>query len=176
VILFIGSGFERKGLATLIRALGILADKDRSIRLLVIGRGDISKYAAIAQGAGVADNVIFAGPVKGATEYYAAGDIFALPSVYEPFSNACLEAMAAGLPVVTTSRNGVSEIIDDGLNGGVCLDPLNPEELAEKLTPFLDAPKRAEAGRLARVEAEKYPIEKNIEGFLALIEKVNSIN
>ncbi len=172
VILFIGSGFERKGLATLIGALGILPDRDRSIKVLVIGRGESARYAGVAREAGVADKVIFAGPVKGATDYYAAGDIFALPSIYEPFSNACLEAMAAGLPVVTTSRNGVSEIIEDGVNGGVCSDPANPEELAVKIAPFIDKEKRGRAGALARAEAEKYPIEKNINGFLSLIEKV----
>ena len=176
VILFIGSGFERKGLATLIRAVGILPDRDRSVRLLVIGRGELSRYAAMAQRAGVADKVVFAGPVKGATDYYAAGDIFALPSIYEPFSNACLEAMAASLPVVTTSRNGASEIIEDGVNGGICRNPTDAEELAGKIAPFLDKKKRAEAGRLARAEAEKYPIERNINSFLTLIEKVNGVN
>ena len=176
VILFIGSGFERKGLATLIRAVGILPDRDRSVRLLVIGRGELSRYAAMARRAGVADKVVFAGPVKGATDYYAAGDIFALPSIYEPFSNACLEAMAASLPVVTTSRNGASEIIEDGVNGGICRNPTDAEELAGKIAPFLDKKKRAEAGRLARAEAEKYPIERNINSFLTLIEKVNGVN
>ena len=176
VMLFIGSGFERKGLATLIRALGLLAHKDPELKLLVIGRGELARYAAVARRAGVADRVVFAGPVKGATDYYAAGDIFALPSIYEPFSNACLEAMAASLPVVTTSRNGASEIIEDGVNGGICRNPTDAEELAGKIAPFLDKKKRAEAGRLARTEAEKYPRERNINSFLTLIEKVDGIN
>ena len=86
VILFIGSGFERKGLGPLIKALGSLSYKDPKLKLLVIGRGPKPKYAALARSAGVSDRVIFAGPVKGATDYYTAGDIFALPSIYEPFS------------------------------------------------------------------------------------------
>ncbi len=172
VILFIGSGFERKGLGPLIRALGLIADKDPALKLLVIGRGNIARYEAVARGAGVADRVVFAGGVKGATDYYAAGDIFALPSIYEPFSNACLEAMAAGLPVVTTRRNGVSEIIEDGVNGAICSNPTDPEELADKLALFLDKEFRVRAGALARAEAEKWPIEKNIESFLELIEKI----
>jgi UDP-glucose:(heptosyl)LPS alpha-1,3-glucosyltransferase len=172
VILFVGSGFERKGLATLIRAVGLLAHKEAELKLLVIGRGELSRYAGVARKAGVADRVVFVGPVKGATDYYAAGDIFALPSIYEPFSNACLEAMAAGLPVVTTSRNGASEIIEDGVNGGICQDPSDPQELADKIAPFLDEKKRAEAGPLARAEAGKYPIERNIKNFLSLIEKI----
>src|SRR5205814_943700 len=50
---------------------------------------------------------------------YAAADIFILPTIYDPFSNACLEALACGLPVITTRANGFSEIIEDGVHGSI---------------------------------------------------------
>lgn len=169
LLLFVGSGFERKGLIYAIRALSILKDKG-DIRLLVIGRGNTSKYLREARRLRVEDRVIFKGPVKGALEFYPAGDIFVLPSIYEPFSNACLEAMAAGLPVVTSRVNGASEILTDGVNGAILEDPTDHFEIAGKIAQFLDKEKRKKACELARREAVKYPIERTVTEFLKLIE------
>lgn len=169
LLLFVGSGFERKGLMYVIRALGLLKDKG-DIRLLVIGKGRHGEYLKEARRLGVAERVIFKGPVKGAVRYYSAGDIFTLPSIYEPFSNACLEAMAAGLPVITSKVNGASEVITDGVNGGVVDDSTDEKEIAGKIIPFLDKDTRLRAGGLARDEAFKYPIERNVSEFLKLLE------
>ncbi|MBI5644204.1 MAG: glycosyltransferase family 4 protein [Deltaproteobacteria bacterium] len=169
LLLFVGSGFERKGLLYAIRALGFLKDKG-DIRLLVIGKGKADGYIAEAKRLGVEGRVMFKGPVEGASSYYQAGDIFILPTIYEPFSNACLEAMAAGLPVITSRINGASEILSDGVNGGIVENPLDHEEIAGKITLFLDKNKRVKAGELSRAEALKHPIERNVEEFLKLIE------
>ena len=64
------------------------------------------------------------GVVRDLPGLYAAADIFLLPTLYDPFSNACLEALAAGLPVITTRDNGFSEIIDDRVHGSIVDDPL----------------------------------------------------
>lgn len=169
LLLFVGSGFERKGLKYLIRALGLLKDKG-DIRLLVIGKGKASKYLKEAKRLGVEDRVIFKGPVRDAIKLYPAGDIFVLPSIYEPFSNACLEAMASGLPVVTSRVNGASEIITEGAEGAIVEDPLDPSEIAGKIGKFLDKEKRIRAGGLARKRAEDFPIDKTVSEFLQLIE------
>lgn len=171
ICLFVGSGFERKGLKYLIRAVASLRDK-KGLRLVVVGKGKASGYIDEAKALGIGGNVIFKGPVKGALKYYQAADVFALPSIYEPFSNACLEAMATGLPVVTTRVNGASEVIKDGVSGGVVEDPTDADEIARKLALFFDKKKRAEAGWLARKAAEALTIEKNVEGFLALIDEI----
>src|SRR3989304_4428990 len=98
-LLFVGSGFERKGLRFLIEALGILKKESRGgsgrqkiVKLVVVGKGKTEKYREIADRCGVGTDITFVGPVKDAQSYYYAADIFVLPSIYEPFSNACLAA------------------------------------------------------------------------------------
>ncbi|MBI3753097.1 MAG: glycosyltransferase family 4 protein [Deltaproteobacteria bacterium] len=176
VLLFVGSGFERKGLRFLIEALGILKKERQnggqspSYKLVVVGKGDIKKYQNVADRCGVAGDVQFIGPAKDVKGYYVAADIFVLPSIYEPFSNACLEAMAAELPVITSRINGVSEILTDGKDGMIVNDPANPVELAERIKPLLNEEIRLAAGKRARTTVENYTIEKNVEKLLRLIE------
>lgn len=173
LLLFVGSGFERKGLIFLVRALAELKYKG-DVRLVVVGKGRPAKYLKEARRLGVSDRIIFKGPVKGALEFYQAGDIFVLPSIYEPFSNACLEAMAAGLPVVTTSANGASELITEGVNGAVVEDPADTAGLAGKIGLFLAPEARKEAGERARIEALMYPVERNVNEFMKLIDEVKN--
>ena len=106
VALFAGSGWDRKGLRTAVEAMGELP----KATLLVAGKG--KPFTASA-------NVKFLGPRSGLQADFAAADVFMLPTFYDPFSNACLEALAAGLPVLTTTANGFSEIITDGAHGSV---------------------------------------------------------
>ena len=105
-LLFAGSGWERKGLRE-----AIAACRNPGLRLLVAGRGDERKFKA--------PHVQFLGVVRDMPALYAAADIFILPTFYDPFSNACLEALASGLPVITTRDNGFSEIIEDGVHGSI---------------------------------------------------------
>ena len=167
LLLFVGSGFERKGLRFLIRALALIKDK-ADIRLVVIGKGRTPEYVREAKRLGVLDRVIFKGPLKNARDYYCAGDIFVLPSIYEPFSNSCLEAMAAGLPVVTSSANGVSELLT-GMNG-VVQDPSDAGEIAARITPLLDEAVRLKAGQAVMEAASEYTMERNVSEFLRLVE------
>ncbi|HLA51136.1 MAG TPA: glycosyltransferase family 4 protein, partial [Thermodesulfobacteriota bacterium] len=172
-LLFVGSGFERKGLGFLIEAVGILKGSGyNKIKLIVAGKGKIKKYKNAADRLGIGKDVIFTGPVKDVQGYYSAADIFVLPSIYEPFSNACLEAMASGLPVVTSRINGASEILTDGKDGIIIDNPSNPEEIAEKIKPLLAGQARHAAGMEARMTVAKYSIEKNVERFLRLIDDV----
>lgn len=188
LLLFVGSGFERKGLKFLIEAMAIIQGsgvrdqgsgrygpvlKRRNLRLLVVGKGNYRTYLRLARRFGVGMDVIFKGPVKDVKGYYYASDIFVLPSIYEPFSNACLEAMAGGLPVVTSRANGVSEILADGEDGMIIDDPTNPGEITERIVPLLERHKRLEMGRAARNKAEGYSIERNVDEFLRLIDIYN---
>ncbi len=169
VLLFVGSGFERKGLRYLIRALAILPEETV---LVVIGKGRIAPYEKEAERLGIEKRVRFLGPVKGATSYYPVADVFVLPSIYEPFSNACVEAMAAGLAVVTSRVAGVSEIIVDGIEGGVVEDPTDAEALAACIKPFLNAKTARAAGARARKRTQTLTMENNVEGFLRLVDDI----
>src|SRR3990167_8666182 len=178
-LLFVGSGFERKGLRFLIEALGTLkkeskvgSARQKIVKLVVVGKGKTEKYREIADRCGVGTDITFVGPVKDAQSYYYAADIFVLPSIYEPFSNACLEAMASGLPVITSRINGASEILTDEKDGMIVDDPTNPKELAFKIKPLLGEETRLAAGKMAQMAVEGYTIEKNVEKFLKLIEEI----
>jgi UDP-glucose:(heptosyl)LPS alpha-1,3-glucosyltransferase len=118
VILFVGSGFERKGVPALLRALAQMRRRDAL--LLVVGRDSGQrKMMALAERLGVAERVRFLGGQQDVRPYYGAADCFALPTVYDPMPNAALEALACGLPVVTSTTSGAAELIQPGVNGQV---------------------------------------------------------
>jgi UDP-glucose:(heptosyl)LPS alpha-1,3-glucosyltransferase len=119
VILFVGSGFERKGIPALLRALARMTRCDAL--LLVVGRDSHQRdMAALAGRLGVAGRVRFLGGQQDVRPYYGAADCFALPTLYDPMPNAALEALACGLPVVTSTTSGAAELIRHGVNGHVC--------------------------------------------------------
>src|SRR5215471_12936484 len=106
-LLFAGSGWERKGLLFAIEAMALC--ENRKLRLLVAGRGNARPYQTTPLCFWREKPVQFLGEVADLVPLYAAADIFILPTIYDPFSNACLEALACGLPVITTRSNGFSE-------------------------------------------------------------------
>jgi len=159
VALFLGSGFERKGLEAAIRALRLVKEMDGAIRhlkLLIVGRDRQEPWLKLAARLGVSDMVVFAGQTAKPEDFYAAADIFVLPTKFDPFSNATLEAMSCGLPVITTAENGVSEIILDGENGFVMQRPDDYMGLASTLGYLGCEKARRETGENARITAEGF--------------------
>jgi UDP-glucose:(heptosyl)LPS alpha-1,3-glucosyltransferase len=119
VILFVGSGFERKGIPALLQALARMARRDAL--LLVVGRDSHQRaMVALADRLGVTGRVRFLGGQPDVRPYYGAADCFALPTLYDPMPNAALEALACGLPVVTSTSSGAAELIEPEVNGHVC--------------------------------------------------------
>ena len=157
-VLFAGSGWERKGLRFAIEAVEKCG---KEMRLLVAGRGDKRKYrSARAEFLDLAQDM---------PALYGAADIFLLPTIYDPFSNACLEALAAGLPVVTTRANGFSEIIGDGVQGTILDDPRNTDAICEALRFWSDSVRREQV----RVEnitlARRFDISANVARTLEIL-------
>jgi len=139
VWLMIGSGFQRKGVTESIRALTTLPND----QLWIIGNDrQPDHFRKLAHRAGVANRMRFLGPQQDVRPYLAAADAFLLPSWYDPFPNACLEAFACGLPVVTSDATGTAELIRAGENGFVCragdVDDLSRQ--MQFLRPRLDNP------------------------------------
>lgn len=120
LLLYVGSGFARKGIPPLLEALAALPRQD--VYLLAVGADRKLKQAKQQAAAlGLGDRAIFTGPLPDVRACYGAADAFVLPTLYDPFPNAALEALACGLPTLTTDGCGVAEILTPGVNG--CIVP-----------------------------------------------------
>jgi UDP-glucose:(heptosyl)LPS alpha-1,3-glucosyltransferase len=172
VLLTLGSGFERKGVATVVRALARLKAAARALPLaLVAGEGDRASVRRLAQGEGVEARVRLLGPVDDPRPLYAAADLFVLPTLYDPSSNATLEAMAMGLPVITTATNGSAELLEPGRSGWVLERPDDDAGLARLIDEAAGADLRAvgEAGRRA---VEPYTWARYLDETLGLYRRL----
>jgi UDP-glucose:(heptosyl)LPS alpha-1,3-glucosyltransferase len=149
VLLFVSNNFARKGLAIALRALASMRPGDAPMRLIVAGAGSISGFRRRAKRLGVAGKTVFTGAVTDIERYYAAADIFILPTRYDPCATVCLEAMACGLPVVTTAMNGAAEFIDDSKTGFVLGAGDSAESLAARIRDLADHDRCARAGGAA---------------------------
>ncbi len=117
VFLFMGSGFERKGLRAAIQALAATP----SAHLIVVGRDKhAARYEHLARRLHLHQRVHFLGPQAQVQPYYGAADALVLPTLYDPFPNVALEALACGLPVITSTKSGAAELIEADKNGYVC--------------------------------------------------------
>jgi UDP-glucose:(heptosyl)LPS alpha-1,3-glucosyltransferase len=146
-VLFVGSGFKRKGLAFLLQAFNRLSDK--TCLLWVVGKGNSAPYQRAARRLGVADRVRFWGPAHETAPFYQAATVLALPTLYDPCSNVVLEALASGLPVITTASNGAAEFLSPGENGVIVQQPDDITGLSESLALFLDQGRDPQVQRLA---------------------------
>jgi UDP-glucose:(heptosyl)LPS alpha-1,3-glucosyltransferase len=169
LILFVGSGFERKGLKFLIQSLQFLSSENWC--LLLMGKGNWSRYLHVASSENQ-EKITCLEPVNDLEKYYAAADIFVLPSIYEPFGNANLEALASGLPVVTSANSGAAEILEHGKNGVVVENPSDPKEIADNINSLFDPAVRESMGRKARSLAEKFTQESNLQEMMKVYEEV----
>ena len=158
-LLFAGSGWERKGLLFAIEAMQLC--KNRKMRLLVAGRGNKRSYKS--------KRVQFLGEVSDLVRLYAAADIFILPTIYDPFSNACLEALACGLPVITTRANGFSEIIEDGVHGSIVDFANDLVGLRDAIQLWSDAARRATVRPTNIQCAAQFDISRNVAWTLEIL-------
>ncbi|HEY3099271.1 MAG TPA: glycosyltransferase family 4 protein [Methylomirabilota bacterium] len=157
-VLFAGSGFERKGLSTAIRALAHLGDG--GARLLILGRGDAAPYRRLADERGVAGRVVWLGARPDIERWYAAADVLVLPTRYEPFGNVHLEALASGLPVVTSAVAGGAEVVDD--RSGAVVAPDDAAGFAAALEK-LRGRNAAELRDAARAAAEPFTFARQVQ-------------
>lgn len=170
VILFASNNFARKGLDTVITALAELGRQRCPYSLIVAGAGKPARYLSRAQAQGLDSQVIFAGPAPAIEAYYGAADIFVLPTLYDPFANVCLEALACGLPVITSKYNGVAEILGEA--GLVMDNPQDSWDLAKKLLYLAEPKIREKMGALARQLALGFSWEENVRQTEALFLRV----
>lgn len=159
VLLFVGANFTRKGLGLLLEALAVAGEAGRRMRLVVLGGRPTHRWMGRVTALGLTGRVQFVEAAADPERYYAAADLFVLPTHFDPFANATLEAMAAGLPIVTTRMNGVAEILKPGTDGFVLDGPPSALGLAKLLLELADADIRRATGEAARETALRFPWE-----------------
>ena len=164
-VLFAGSGWERKGLRFAIEAMN--AARLPRATLLVAGRGR-------ERGLPRSGCVRFLGAVKDMPRHLAAADAFLLPTLYDPFSNACLEALASGLPVITTAHNGFAEIIAPGVEGEVVAQPDDIAALVGALEKWSDPARRAAIRPRLLALGAQFSIAENVRQTHAIIERARA--
>jgi UDP-glucose:(heptosyl)LPS alpha-1,3-glucosyltransferase len=170
-MLHVGSGFERKGVAVLLRAV---ASAPVASHLIVLGRDKHeSRYRRLAAKLGIETRVHFMGAQPDPRPYYAAADAFAMASIYEPFANASMVALAMGLPVVTSTKSGAAEILENGKTGYVC-DALDVAGFAQAIHAFADHDSRLAMGLAARRLAERFSLPTMTQQLLQLYERLLS--
>jgi glycosyltransferase involved in cell wall biosynthesis len=128
VILIIGNDWKKKGLDALLRAMARL--KELPLKLMVVGKDDLSLYAGMVEKLGLRERVSFEGPSSDVMRFYGAADVYAGPSLEDGFNLPILEAMACGLPVIASIITGASENIEDGRNGLILREPTDDAALA----------------------------------------------
>jgi glycosyltransferase involved in cell wall biosynthesis len=155
-ILLIGNGWKNKGLPCLIEAAALV--RDRPVRLLIVGSDSTAPYEQAIRSLGMTGAVDFLPPRPDVEFYYAAADVYASPSIEDAFPLPPLEAMACGLPVITSrSAGGASEFIRQGEDGLVLEDPTDARTLSEWLARLAgDSNWRDQLGLAAAQTAAQY--------------------
>ncbi len=154
-IVSVGRLYARKGLFTLIQSMPAVIKRFPKAKFIISGKGqsdEMKKLIAHAERIGVKNNIVFTGyyPDKKLPKLYQAADVFAFSTFYEHHPFAVLEALATGLPVVTTTVGGIPETIESGRNGFL-VEPFNEKQFADKILYLLENPGfAAEMGALAR--------------------------
>jgi UDP-glucose:(heptosyl)LPS alpha-1,3-glucosyltransferase len=165
VALLLANDFQRKGLREAIQ--GVAQVRDPRLTLLVAGKQPTSSYRALANREGVGQ-IIFAGSTSDPAALYQAADFFLLPTRHDPCSLVVLEALAMGLPVISTAQNGACEIMTDGQQGFVLTDPGDIVTLAQAMRKMLDDKLRQTMSAAALELRPRLAHERHLE----LLEKI----
>ncbi len=151
--LFVGNGFKRKGLPFLLKGLSNLS---RPYQLTIVGKDkNMDAYRKMARGL----NVRFVGPQENVTPYYQAADALVIPSIYDPFSNVTLEALAMGLFVVSSKYNGGHEVLEE--KSGLIIEDLT--DMQPTLEKALDYPKTKESATLIRQSIKELDFSNQLD-------------
>jgi glycosyltransferase involved in cell wall biosynthesis len=160
VLVLVGNDWKKKGLVTLMKALALL--KDLPLVLVVAGKDDPAPYQRRIRELGLEEKVKFFPSRPDVQWYYAAADVYTGPSLEDTFAQPPAEAMACGLPVITTATNGTAEIMTDGFDGLILQDPNDVDGLAERIRWFYEHPEQRESIAAHATEtASKYTWDRN---------------
>lgn len=168
IILYVGSGFKRKGVEEFLHILAKL--KYKNYKAFIVGKDKrIKHYKNLAKELGVEKKVIFTGPRSDVNDFYTVSDIFLFPTRYEPFSNVILEAMNFSNAVFTTKQNGASEVLDEAF---VMTDPKD-YKISKKIDSLLFDREKLNKVKMENIlKSREFSIEKNLENTMKVIDEV----
>jgi UDP-glucose:(heptosyl)LPS alpha-1,3-glucosyltransferase len=173
--LFVGHNFKLKGLPDLLKSLRLRLERNpgaRPIHLLVCGGGKIEPFRKSVQSLGLSRFVTLIGFAKDIKACYHASDFFALPSYYDPCSLVVFEALACGMPVITTACNGAGEVMTEGREGFVIPSPGDHDLLADALDRMTDDAARSVMSRHAEELGKAQSFDNHVARLLAVFEEV----
>lgn len=177
VFLFISYDLKKKGIEPLVEAASRLKKMgNANFKVMVIGGLPYRALSRQIKALNIEDKILFTGPVRSTEEYYANSDVFVLPTYYDACSLVVIEAMACGLPSITTTANGAAGIITDGKNGYIIPHPSGSQELAKKMQLLLDYEKRQEMSREALHTGQSYSAKKNHQEMMKILGEVAALN
>ena len=172
--LFVAMNYRLKGLAPLLHGVAA-AGLGQKFRIAVVGHPKVARYQRLAERLGVADRVRFIGHRDDPKDCYFAADFLVHPTFYDPCSLVVLEALACGLPIITTVYNGASELLTVPDNGLVVRDPHDSTELAAALCQMADSGYRRTAATAARAAAGRWTFEDHYQALVQLFGQVRTI-
>lgn len=172
LLLIAAHNFALKGVPSLLEAMRRLAARGQPVHLLVVGGKRVDRWTRIAQRMGAGAAVTFLGTMSDMAPLYAAADVYVQPTFYDPCSLVVLEALAAGLPVITTHFNGVSELLTEGQEGFILADPRGVETLVDRIQVMLEPTVRDRMARAARQLALRHTLDHNCEQIEAVYQEL----
>ena len=174
LVLLVAHNFRLKGVGCWMEAQAkLLREGMDSLQALVVGKGDSARWHRLAARLGLARHLTFVGPSERVPAFRHAADVLVHPTFYDPCSRVVLEALASGLPTITTRWDGSAEMILEGVNGFVLDDPNNTTKLAELVQRLRDPELRASIGTEARGRADAFSMEQHARSMLELYEAVS---
>ncbi len=171
--LCVAHNFRLKGVARLIEATAHLAPDARDrLRILIVGRDDPAPYLRLAERLGVSRRIVFAGSTQRIAAFYHAADLLIHPTFYDPCSRVVLEALSAGVPVITTRFNGAAEVMTDGREGFVLADPDDVSALAGRIATLLDDSARQACAEAARQLRGRIGMDRHATDVLKIYQEI----
>ncbi|MFC1811250.1 glycosyltransferase family 4 protein [Thermodesulfobacteriota bacterium] len=174
IFLFVSYDLKKKGIVPLVDAVELLNHlHEGQFRIVVLGGSPYPSLSKRISSLGLNDKIIFTGKSRSTEEYYANSDVLVLPTYYDACSLVVIEAMACGLPPITTIYNGAAGIITNNRDGYVISHPPDPTELAAKMKSLMDRNKRRKMSQLAAEVGKRYSTEKNHEVMLQIFHDIS---
>lgn len=160
-VLFSAGNFRLKGLSPLLSAIARMKKQNKVVELLIMGRGRRKRYDKMIDRLGISGQVTFLGEIESPQKVYQRAHVLAHPTFYDACSLTTMEAMASGLPTITTSWNGAAALISKH-EGYVIEETRDSDALSSAIGDMLNEEIRLSMAKAARIKMEQYTTQRNM--------------